>query len=120
MIHKGEIIEKAVRKTGYPITLLAKRLGKSRRHVYNLFSNRSVSIEVIIEIGKIIQYDFSKEISELSKIPENYKIDVASEPHINFEDARYWKSKYFELLDMHHLLLKKEFEDYFNKSIKSD
>jgi predicted transcriptional regulator len=113
MIHKGEIIEKAVRKTGYPITLLAKRLGKSRRHVYNLFSNRDVSIEVILEIGKIIQYDFSEDINGLSKIPENYKIDVATEPFVNFEDANYWKSKYFELLDIHHLLLKKEFEKYF-------
>lgn len=113
MIHKGEIIEKAVRKTSFPITLLAKRLGRSRRHIYNLFSNRDISIEIIIEIGKIIQYDFSEEINELTKIPENYKIDVISEPFVNFEDAKYWKSKYFELLEMHQLLLKKEFEKYF-------
>ena len=39
MVHRGEIVEQAVRKSGIPIATIAKRLGKSRRWMFlmNLF-----------------------------------------------------------------------------------
>ena len=53
MQHRGEIIKEAVYKSGYPITELAKRMGKSRRWVYLLFENNTVSIDIMLQIGKI-------------------------------------------------------------------
>ena len=53
MLHRGEIIEKAIRESGYSITTVAQRLGKSRRWMYLLFENTAVSIELILQIGKI-------------------------------------------------------------------
>ena len=109
MQHKGEIIEKAVRQSGYPITKLAKKLGKSRRWIYHIFENSNVSLNVILEIGEIIYHDFSDEIKELKK----YKIYADKEGVKNFEsiykekneEVEYWKNKYLELLEKHNLLL---------------
>lgn len=117
MIHKGELLANAIKLNGIPITIVAKRLGKSRRHIYNLFDDPDVSIDTLLKIGKIINYDFSLDIKEILKIPVEYKIDIVSEPIVNFEDAHYWKSKYFELLDKHRLLLDNKLKEYFENDI---
>ncbi|MFN8282349.1 MAG: hypothetical protein U0U67_03995 [Chitinophagales bacterium] len=98
MQHKGEILEKAIRESGIPIIKVAKMLGKSRRWMYHTFENNNVSIDVILEIGKIIHHDFSKDIKGLVK----YKL--ASDE--NTEDkSEFWKNKYVELLEKYNDLL---------------
>ena len=114
-VHIGEIIQKAVKEKGISITLLAQRLYRSRQHVYNIFNNPKVPLEDVLKIGKIIQYDFSQEIEDLIKLPEEFKIDILTEPEIKLESAMYWKSKYFELLEQHKLLLQNNLKTYFEK-----
>jgi len=87
-------------------------MGKSRTYVYNIFNSPDISLDVILLIGKIIQHDFS---SELSKIPDEYKIYIATEPGITHEHLSYWKSKYFELLEQHKILLQKSLIEYLRK-----
>lgn len=105
MQHRGEIVERAIRKSGYPITQIARRLGKSRRWMYLMFDNSQVDLESIIKIGRIIHHDFSDEIKELSVInPEAF-----SEPEskYNKQNKDYWKNKYLKLLESYNALLKK-------------
>lgn len=68
MQHRGEIVEQAVRRSGYSLTKLAARLGKSRKWLYDCFQNSNLSIEYIVAIGKIIYHDFSSEINELKNL----------------------------------------------------
>ena len=107
MLHRGEIIEKAIRESGYSITTIAQRLGKSRRWMYLLFENPTVSIELILQIGKIIYHDFSLEFPEI--IQGN---KVINEPEIKGyaikEEISFWKEKYFTLLEEYNALLKQE------------
>jgi predicted transcriptional regulator len=102
MQHRGEIIKEAVYKSGFPITELAKRMGKSRRWVYLLFENPIVSIDTILQIGSFIHHDFSDEIETLKP---NSLIEAATS---NSKDVEYWKNKYLNLLEEHHELLKKK------------
>ena len=64
MQHRGEIVKKAIPLSGYSITKLSEKLGRSRRWMYQVFENSTVSLDLILEIGKIIQYDFSGDIKE--------------------------------------------------------
>lgn len=106
MTHRGEIVEKAVRGSGIPLTRIADRLGKSRRWIYNIFETPDLSLDVILEIGKIIHYDFTKEIPQLapSYFTENPLIYTE-------QDAEFWKNKYFMLLEEYHELLKRTVAD---------
>lgn len=100
MQHKGEIIEKAVRESGMPVSKVAKMIGKSRRWMYHTFENNNVSIDVILEIGRIIHHDFSKDIKGLIK----YKLAVdASDNSEN--SSEFWKNKYVALLEKYNELL---------------
>ena len=106
MLHRGEIIEKAIRESGYSITTVAQRLGKSRRWMYLLFENPGVSIELILQIGKIIYHDFSLEFPEVIQGKK-----ITNEPqntYGNNDEVAFWKEKYFTLLEEYNTLLKQE------------
>ena len=109
MQHKGEIIEKAVRESGFSITRLAQRMGKSRRWVYQIFESPTVPVDYILAIGKIIHHDFTEDIKEL----KTYKVSMAkqmmNEPSQAFgndkEEVEYWKNKYLAVLEKYNDLL---------------
>ena len=99
--HKGEIVERAVRQSGIPLTKIVHRLGRSRKWIYNAFENPQLSIDYILEIGKIIHHDFSDEIKEL------LSTTMCEKETITFkENAEYWKTKYLNLLEEYNELLK--------------
>jgi hypothetical protein len=103
MQHRGELVEKAVRESGFPIAELARRMKKSRRHIYNLFENPHLSLDEISQIGKIIHYDFSELFTEVSKSKS-----LVEEPAAIYGDsAAYWKDKYITLLEKYNALLEK-------------
>lgn len=111
MQHKGEIVEKAVRESGYSITKLAEKLGKSRRWMYLVFDNPNVPLDTILEIGKIIYHDFSDEIKEFAGYNENAFKHITEEPTEVYlrqqSEIELWKNKYLTLLEQHNLLLTK-------------
>jgi hypothetical protein len=104
MQHKGEIVERAVRQSGIPIAKIAKRIGKSRKWMYNAFANPQLSIDYILSIGKIIGHDFSKDLDDIKRLSmvEEKVVPTYVKPE---EDAAFWKNKYYELLDKYTLLL---------------
>lgn len=98
MIHRGEIVEQAVRSSGHNLSKLAIRLGKSRKWLYDAFDNPNLSIDYIFEIGKVIHYDFSNDLPEFRK---TYTSDAMD----NLVEEPSWKTKYITLLEEHQRLL---------------
>ncbi|MFK7786571.1 MAG: hypothetical protein AB8B56_15735 [Crocinitomicaceae bacterium] len=109
MQHKGEIIEKAVRESGFSITRLSERMGKSRRWVYQIFESQSVSVDYILAIGKIIHHDFTEEIEELKSYKMNLATQITNDQQHAFGDDKdevdYWKNKYLTVLEKYNDLL---------------
>ncbi|SNR71835.1 hypothetical protein [Flavobacterium sp. ov086] len=107
MQHRGEIIKKAVYKSGFPISELAKRLSKSRRWMYLMFENSNVSLDLILEIGKIIHYDFKEEIKEFNPFQKTIT-ESTTDYQIDESQVEYWKNKYLKLLEEYNQLLKRQ------------
>lgn len=110
MQHRGEIVETVVRNSGYSLTKLADRLGKSRRWMYLMFENPNVTLDVILKIGKLINHDFSDEIDEFKNITESVTYEAGVMYKKNDKTVAYWKEKYYELLEEHHQLMKQQQE----------
>ncbi|MDD2984348.1 MAG: hypothetical protein PHQ74_13265 [Crocinitomicaceae bacterium] len=102
MQHKGEIVEKAIRDSGYSITKIVEKMGKSRRWIYHLFQNPNAPIDFILEIGKIIHYDFYSEVDELKPV-----VRTTNQKGTVEESVDYWRNKYYKLMEDHLLLVKK-------------
>lgn len=95
--HHGKILETAIRQSGYPISKIAKRIGYTRQHLYNLFDKRKLNIELLLEIERIINMEFSGQIKELNHVKKN---DFLNEESLNF------KERYFSLLEEYNKVLK--------------
>ncbi len=103
--HKGEIVEDVVRRSGFPITRLAKRLKISRNTLYNRFKNPDLSPEFITSISNIIHYDFALDFPEL-KI-DGSKADESSYKYVerNTVELLRLEKKHRDLLERHNKLL---------------
>lgn len=105
MQNRREILKAAIYKSGIPITELAKRLGKSRKWMYLMFENSNVSLDLILQIGKIIHHDFSNDIKEFNNTSLIQKHTTFLQD--NEENTlEYWKDKYLKLLEEYNQLLK--------------
>lgn len=113
--HMGSILENAVRKSGYPIAKLARRVNYTRQHMYNFFQQAKVDLMLLEEIGKIINYNFADEIKELRKyslpVPEN---QLSKDPGVRYETI---EEKYIALLEEYNKLLK-EYNELLQKGKK--
>lgn len=109
MVHRGEILLKAIRQSGIPITRIVKSMNKSRRWLYNMFEKSDVPLDTLFEIEKIISYDFSSEIPELKNKIKEKRMSLREDEEDIFgnNSAEYWKNKYLKLLEEYSELLKK-------------
>ncbi len=117
MQHRGEILEKAIRQSGIPITRIVKKLSKSRRWLYNQFTRQDVSLDIFLEIGKLIHHDFSLELNEFKlNTRRSHLIEDANDNEYGNQTAQYWKDKYMHLLEEYNELLKSQHSDHKKKS----
>ena len=105
MQHRGEIVEKAVRESGFSLTKLAQRMGKSRKWLYDAFENPNLSIEFILEIGKIIYHDFSSAF--LFPVPQIVSEQQVYSNQSHQDEIAYWKDKYIQVLEENNRLLER-------------
>lgn len=103
--HRGEIVEGAVRKSGFSIKKLAERLKISRNTIYNRFSEPTLDYEFILQISNVIHYDFSRDFPEIK-----HEIEKADEPPSQYVDRGAaellaLKDKYANLLERYNKLL---------------
>ena len=103
--HRGEIVEDAVRKSGFSLKKLSERLRISRNTLYNRFKEPDLSYEFIREVGNIIHYNFSLDFAELRE-----EADEISESPIGYMDRDAaellrLQKKYTSLLERYNKLL---------------
>ena len=67
--------------------------------MYNLFEKPELPMDIFLKVGKVIGYDFSLEIPEIT----NYT--MMTEPQVAFDTNSAYQKKYFELLEKHVLLI---------------
>jgi hypothetical protein len=89
-------------------------MGKRRQWLYFLFEHPNVSLDHMLEIGKIIYHDFSKNIPDLKT---NGVSEVKLETTYDKTDTQFWKDKYFTLLEEHNALLKQFIALKSNKTL---
>jgi predicted transcriptional regulator len=101
-VHKGQLLERVIRRKGLNISELAKTVGVNRRSMYNWFAEADLKVGIMEKISEAIDHDFSTDI---------YISSHASELNASQNRARedeYWKDKYIDLLERYSELLGKQ------------
>lgn len=100
-INKGQVLERAVRRSALNISELAKTLKVNRKSVYNWFKQEDLKEEVFFKVGDIINFSFQEKFPELFQ----QQPDALHEAAAGQQDDTYWKDKYIDLLERYADLL---------------
>ncbi len=66
--HRGEFLRLKIEESGVKKSKIFKLLNISSRTLYNYFKRPNLDVEIMVQIGRIIQYDFSRDM-ELAPTP---------------------------------------------------
>lgn len=105
MIHRGEVVERAIRQSGMAITEVAKRMGRSRRHLYNIFEDPNIPTTTVLQIGKIIHHDFTRELPDLDVQFIEQELNELEGEYQKSNTVSFWQNKYLALLEKYNTLL---------------
>lgn len=78
-IKVGEIVKNAVLTSKLSKGDIVEKLGKSRTWLSNVLDNEYMPMKYILQIGNVLEVDFTKSIPELTKVIKNSKLDVAEQ-----------------------------------------
>lgn len=106
MRHHGEIAENAIIKSGMTRKAICKAMRFSRQTLANKLDTDNLPIDFFIQLGKIINHDFSTEVNSLSKLTNN--VDIKE------NEDQDWKDKYITLLEVHNKFLSDKIEKAIN------
>ncbi|MCZ4319909.1 hypothetical protein O4H26_13020 [Aequorivita viscosa] len=103
-VHRGEILENAIKVRGIAIKVAASKAGYSRSSYYKHIDQKDLSLHILIRYGSNLEIDFSKDIPELNSIdysesgnPKTLK-EALNQNNI-------LKEKYYSLLEKYNELL---------------
>lgn len=106
-MHRGQLLKKAVKDSGIPVTTLIKRVHFSRTTYYNHIDNKDLPLDILVQYGKALGIDFSVNFPQLKHIES-----FTNKKPLNLEDAiseiNYWKDKYYELLEKYNFSIEEK------------
>lgn len=118
MEHRGDILRRAIDKSGNSKALIAKKMGISRNTLYYKLNRPDLDYDFIIEAYKILKQDIAKDFPSLTKFISSASPEVGESMELNealpiyksklndcLDEVDKWKSKYIELMEKHQLLL---------------
>ena len=108
-MNNGEIVELVIRRNNLSISELSRRLHVSRRSIYNWFTQRNLSYDIIYKIGEALNYDFSSDFPDMFTGKESQLIKhINADKNIDFNQnsAIFWRNKYINLLEKHNEILR--------------
>lgn len=103
--HRGEIVEEAIRKSGFSIKKLAERLKISRNTLYNRFKEPALSYEFITAVGSVIHYNFAIDFPEIEEEINKVGEGPISYVERNTVELLKLEKKYTNLLERYNELL---------------
>lgn len=65
-IHIGKLIKERFDESNLSVPEFAAALNKSRTTIYDIFSRKSMDIDLLLQISDILDYDFLSKIYELN------------------------------------------------------
>ena len=64
MLHIGKRIQEVVKERGITVVAFARAISCSRENVYRIFKNDNIDVHQLKRIGRILDHNFFKDISE--------------------------------------------------------
>jgi hypothetical protein len=106
-IHRGQLLEAAVRASRQKVTVVIERAGYSRSSYYKHRNEKDLGYHILTRYGQALKHDFREDLPEMPKYmieepEEQYGKALTLQEAIRQRDQ--WKDKYYDLLELYHNL----------------
>ena len=106
---RGDIVKRAISKSGLSKAALAKKLGVGRTTLYYKLDSEYLDYDFIIQVYQAIKRDISKDFPDLIKYVSGEPVEEYSNELKNCkEELESYKEKYIKLMEEHNQLLKEK------------
>ncbi|MDR1552849.1 MAG: hypothetical protein LBS69_05235 [Prevotellaceae bacterium] len=102
-VHIGNIIRQKVNQSAFTVAEFAKLINKTRENVYDIFKRPSVDTALLLQISKVLNYDFFKHFkekeestndSDLSESSDYYDLKVGGYADVTYSDLSEFSEYY--------------------------
>jgi hypothetical protein len=107
-MHQGEHIRQVIKDSGVSVTSLCKKLQKSRRWLYDVMQQPQVSVDVLLQLGQALHYNFIADFPQYVKF--QYQFNSSHNHRLQEDDVNYWRDKYYSMLEQYYTLLEEKLE----------
>jgi hypothetical protein len=110
-IHRGQLLEAAVKASRMNIEFVAKKAGYSRASYYKHKEDRDLEYHILAAYGKALKHDFTEDLPQMPKYlveepEESYGKPLTLKDAIKQKDI--WREKYYELLEKYNRLIEEK------------
>ena len=74
-LHIGQLIKTVFKRSGMTVSDFARQLNCERTNVYTIFKRRTIDVELLVNISKILEYNFFEDVlkeTDLDQKPTYY------------------------------------------------
>lgn len=74
-LHIGQLIKTVFERSGMTVSDFARQLNCERTNVYTIFKRRTIDVELLVNISKILEYNFFEDVlkeTDLDQKPTYY------------------------------------------------
>jgi len=111
-IHRGQLLEAAVKSSRLNISFLAEKAGYSRSSYYKHKEEKTLDYHILAAYGKALKHDFTEDLPEMPKyLVEEPEEQYGKPPTLTeaIKQRDKWREKYYELLEKYNKLIESQF-----------
>jgi hypothetical protein len=110
-IHRGQLLENAVKASRLNIEFVADKAGYSRSSYYKHKEERDLDYHILAAYGRALKHDFTEDLPEMPKYimeepGETYGKTPSLQDAIKQRDQ--WRDKYYELLEKYNKMIEEK------------
>lgn len=61
-LHIGQLIKTVFERSGMTVSEFARKLNCERTNIYTIFKRKSIDVELLVNISKILKYNFFEDV----------------------------------------------------------
>lgn len=75
-LHIGQLIKTVFERSGMTVSEFARQLNCERTNIYTIFKRKSIDVELLINISKILKYNFFEDVLKETNLNPKTTYDI--------------------------------------------
>ena len=98
-LHIGQLIKTVFERSGMSVSEFARQLNCERTNVYTIFKRRTIDVELLVNISKVLEYNFFEDVLKETNLNTKTTHDINIKLQDCSEDKMMILKEFLEKID---------------------